>query len=333
MRDETPGAGRRPDALELRAHAWLRLLKSGNARAADAQALVRWCALSERHAQAFRNAQRMWHDLLPAATLAGMHDAQLAQLRTSVHSKKIVPMSRRAFLGGAVTAVAVAGVALVRPPLDLWPSAADAWQSDYRTATGEQRGLALADGVQVEMNTRSSIALRAAGGDTVGIDVMGGEVAVDVTRRERDFTVAAAGGRTAGRDARFEVRYLDDEVCVTCVAGSVNVEAAGRSIMLVAQQQVVYDKNAIGAVQQVSLADVSAWRDGVLSFQQTALSRVVAEINRYRPGRVVLLAKKMRDRPVNGRFNIRHLDKAVAQIQRLFSLDATSLPGGVVILK
>lgn len=333
MRDDTPAAGRRPDALELRAHAWLRLLKSGNARVADAQAAARWCALSERHAQAFRNAQRMWHDLLPAATLAGMHDAQLAQLRTSVHSKKIVPMSRRGFLGGAVAAAAVAGVALLRPPLDLWPSAADAWQSDYRTAAGEQRGLALADGVQVEMNTRSSIALRTAGGATVGIELMGGEVAVDVARGARDFAVAAAGGRTAGRAARFELRYLDDEVCVTCVAGSVNVEAAGRTVRLEAAQQLVYDKDAVRPVRHVSLADVSAWRDGVLSFQDTALSQVVAEINRYRPGRVVLLAKQMSGRPVNGRFNIRHLDKAIAQIQRLFGLDATSLPGGVVILK
>lgn len=333
MRDDSHVFSRSPDALELQAHAWLRRLKSGTARVADAQALARWCALSERHAQALKNAQRMWSDLLPAATLAGLNDPDLAKLRAPLRSKEPVHMPRRVFLGGAIAAAAVTGVALIRPPLDLWPSVADAWQSDYRTATGEQRGLALAEGVKVEMNTRSSISVQALHGETVGINLMSGEVAVDAARRDQPFLVTAAGGRTSGRDARFELRYIDDEVCVTCVAGSVQVALAGNEVRLHSAQQVIYDKSTIKAIRNINLENVSAWRDGVLSFQQTALSQVVAEINRYRPGRVVLLAKQMSDKPVSGRFNIGDLDKAIAQIQRLFRLDLTSLPGGVVILK
>lgn len=333
MREDSHMLVRSPDALELQAHEWLRRLKSGTARVADAQALARWCATSEQHAQAFKNAQRMWNDLLPAATLAGMNDPELAKLRAPLRNKEVVHMPRRAFLGGAVAVAAVTGIALIRPPLDLWPSAADVWQSDYRTATGEQRGLDLANGVKVEMNTRSSISVQASRGETVGINLMSGEVAVDATRPDQSFTVNAAGGHTSGRDARFELRYLGDEVCVTCVAGSVQVMLAGNEVRLHSAQQVIYDKNTIQPIRNINLGDVSAWRDGVLSFQQTALSQVVTEINRYRPGRVVLLAKQMNDKPVSGRFNIRDLDKAIAQIQRLFRLDVTSLPGGVVILK
>lgn len=324
-----------PDELELQAHAWLRRLKSGTARAADAQALRRWCATSAAHARAFEQAQRMWDELLPAAVLAGAGDPELSALRNKQARKQTSGMSRRAFMGGALatSCAAIAGVALIHPPLDLWPSAADAWRADFRTAAGEQRGIELASGVSVEMNTRSAIAVQTLRGETVGIDLLDGEVAVDATKRNQPFVVSAAGGRTSGLDARFELRHMGNAVCVTCIDGVVKVALGGDEVVLRAAQQVTYDSQAIQAIRSINPTDASAWRSGILSFRQTALAQVVAEINRYRPGRVVLMAKGMADKPVSGRFHIRDLDKAIAQIQRLFKLDVTSLPGGLVLLK
>ncbi|MFC7286813.1 FecR family protein [Herminiimonas glaciei] len=324
-----------PDELELQAHAWLRRLKSGTARAADAQALRRWCATSAAHARAFEQAQRMWDELLPAAVLAGAGDPELSALRNKQSRKQTSGMSRRAFMGGALatSCAAIAGVALIHPPLDLWPSAADAWRADFRTAAGEQRGIELASGVSVEMNTRSAIAVQTLRGEAVGIDLLDGEVAVDATKRNQPFVVSAAGGRTSGLDARFELRHMGNAVCVTCIEGMVKVASGGDEVVLRAAQQVTYDSQAIQAIRSINPIDASAWRSGILSFRQTALAQVVAEINRYRPGRVVLMAKGMADKPVSGRFHIRDLDKAIAQIQRLFKLDVTSLPGGLVLLK
>jgi len=324
-----------PDELELQAHAWLRRLKSGTARAADAQALRRWCATSAAHARAFEQAQRMWDELLPAAVLAGAGDPELSALRNKQSRKQTSGMSRRAFMGGALatSCAAIAGVALIHPPLDLWPSAADAWRADFRTAAGEQRGIELASGVSVEMNTRSAIAVQTLRGEAVGIDLLDGEVAVDATKRNQPFVVSAAGGRTSSLDARFELRHMGNAVCVTCIEGMVKVASGGDEVVLRAAQQVTYDSQAIQAIRSINPIDASAWRSGILSFRQTALAQVVAEINRYRPGRVVLMAKGMADKPVSGRFHIRDLDKAIAQIQRLFKLDVTSLPGGLVLLK
>jgi len=64
-----------------------------------------------------------------------------------------------------------------------------------------------------------------------------------------------------------------------------------------------------------------------LRFQKTALAQVVAEINRYRPGRLLLLADGVAERPVSGRFRIDDLDKAIAQIQRLFHLTGDHAAG------
>ena len=101
---------------------------------------------------------------------------------------------------------------------------------------------------------------------------------------------------------------------------------------LQAGQQVVYDAASIGGATGVQGADVSAWRTGVLVFRQTPLAHVVAEINRYRPGRVVLLARGLADRAVSGRFAIASLDTVLVQIQRSYDLSARSLPGGVLVL-
>ncbi|QNK65732.1 FecR family protein [Variovorax sp. PAMC26660] len=320
-----------PDALDAQAQAWVRRLASGAARPRDARALKHWCAISEAHAQAFRKAHRQWRELLPAATLASHADPELARLRTMGNTAAL-PLPRRMFLGGAVAASAAAiGVALVRPPLDLWPSV-QALQADFRTGVGEQRKLALTPTVTVEMNTRSSLGVRAANGQPQGIDLIDGEVSVNALRAAQPFTVVASEGRVSATDARFEVRRLAEGICVTCIEGQVRVATGGSDIALMPSQQVVYDRLAMGAVRQIDAAELSPWREGILSFRKTALTQVVAEINRYRPGRVVLLARSLGDRPVSGRFHIGDLDKAIAQIQRLFRLDATSLPGAIVVL-
>ncbi|MCY1378372.1 hypothetical protein D9M69_659990 [compost metagenome] len=59
---------------------------------------------------------------------------------------------------------------------------------------------------------------------------------------------------------------------------------------------------------------------------------MVDELNRYRSGKLVLMNEQLAARPVTGRFQIRALDKAIAQIQQSFGLSARHLPGGVVLL-
>ncbi len=85
-------------------------------------------------------------------------------------------------------------------------------------------------------------------------------------------------------------------------------------------------------MKRVAVADVSAWRKGMLVFRQTPLTDVIEEINRYRRGRVVLMNASLAHQPVSGSFDITLLDVAVAQLQRTFDLSARSLPGGLVVL-
>lgn len=325
MKASLDRAAAAPEQLQREARAWLRRLSSGRVTDLDARAFRRWRTASPLHRDAFAEAQRWWQALDPAL-------AQLARDRAHAGLPAAGPAwGRRAFLGGAASLAAAAGVALVYPPFDLWPSAG-MLQADYSTGTGEQRQLAINDHVSVALNTLTSINRQAAGGQTVGIELVSGEAAVDLLAPAGRFNVTAGVGRSIATSGHFEVRHLDGITRVTCVDGTLRVMHPLGTRILAARQQTTYGARSLGEVALVDPAALSAWRDGILVFRQTPLTKVIAEINRYRPGRVVLLDQNVGKREVSGRFGIHTLDTVLLQIQHTYQLHARTLPGGLLVL-
>ncbi|ALS60632.1 FecR family protein [Pandoraea norimbergensis] len=325
---------RRLDALERQAMTWVRRMAAGEMTHADGDALREWARRDPSHAQALADARRQWQHLTQAAQ-------QTASASCTAAAKPAAPAPkpkatrgfdprRRWWLAGTAGAFAtVAGVAVIGAPLGLLPGTT-ALRADYRTGTGEQRTIALAGNVSVEMNTRTSMALSA--GSTPGIDLLGGEAAVDTTRASAPFEIVAGAGRTIARSARVEVRNVAQKVCVTCIEGVADVVHTAGRVQLRARQQLVYDERALQSLVNVGDNDMPAWRDGYLRFAEVPLGEVIDEINRYRPGKVVLMNDKVAARPVTGRFAIRSLDVALGQIEHSLQLSAHTLPGGIVLL-
>ena len=323
------------DDTRRQAWEWLRLFHSGAVKPQDAERFKRWVARSHLHAAALREAKAQWAALGPAAAELLRTNAEAAAFHARHRPRPALP--RRAFLGAAAGAAAmagVAGVAVFRPPAGLWPAAGE-WGADYRTATGEQLVVDLSERVQVTLNTQTRIRRRTADGHTTSVELLAGEAAFDLPSRgrgEQAFGVVAGAGRSLAAAGRFEVRYLHDKVCVTCIEGAVRVEHPAGTRELGARQQTVYDGKSVSGVALVGGANLAAWRKGALVFTETRLSDVLDEINRYRPGRVLLMNTAARDRPVTGSFYIASLDLALAQLQHAFDLQARALPGGVIVL-
>ncbi|MGJ7543788.1 FecR family protein [Variovorax sp. LT1R16] len=317
------------DELERQAWVWLRRLSSGDVKTMDAEAFKRWLRTSPTHKSVFSAAKKEWALIKPAAGGVLRTNVEAA----SLHEQALHGLhhGRRAFLGAAIGASAVAGVAVLHPPLSLWPSPNE-WGADDRTATGEQRTLAVSQRVQVTLNTQTSVRRQTVDGETTGIDLLTGEAAVDLFGPGMSFTVIAGVGRSLAESGRFEVRHLDGKVCVTCIEGTVRVAHPSGVRSLQARQRAIYDAASVSSVTRIEPADTSAWRKGELVFQQTPLAQVVEEINRYRPGRVLLMNTAARSKPVSGSFAIGLLDVALAQLQRTFDLRARSLPAGLYVL-
>lgn len=323
-----------PTPLEHEAYGWVVRFVSGEAGPNDIAALKEWSARSTAHAAAFDQASKTWKAVDPARLNLPATNASAIRLGAANNAAISGQgrIGRRAFLGGALAASA-AGLAftVVRPPLDLWPSWAEL-AADYRTDAGEQRQIVLADSVSINMNTRTSIALRSSGEKADRIELIAGEAIVSTANTSSPVTLIAAEGRIVVTDGRFNVRYNDRDVCVTCLRGDVHVERQAVVLPLPAGQQVVYSERGIGAPVAIDSTTVMAWKDGVVIFDAMPITDVVAEVNRYRRGRIILTNAALGRERFNARFRIENIDRVVGQIEQVFGARATTLPGGITLL-
>ncbi|MCA6119335.1 FecR domain-containing protein [Bradyrhizobium sp. WSM 1738] len=314
---------RDPDRINREALEWLSRISLGEAAQEDLAALRRWRDTSPAHAAALRRAGDLWRALEAPVTELVKNDA-------SRRNANFRP-NRRAFLAGSTAAAAAAiGVMIVRPPLDLWPSFAEL-SADYRTGTGEQRQVTLSDAVSVELNTRTSIAVRS-GEQDPGIELISGETAIAVSRAEsKPFVVLAAGGRTSTHRGSFNIRRHETGVDIACIDGEVSVEYH-QGATLRAGQRIAYSRDGLSGVVGADVAAVTAWREGMLIFRNTPLSSVIDEVNRYRSGRIVLIDPSLGQRLVTARFEIKRLDTVMGQINQVFKVPVKTFPGGLVLV-
>jgi transmembrane sensor len=307
--------------------AWVMRLTSGKATEEDASALRRWRDQSDSHRRAFAEAKLLWETLGPAARESA--EGRGKEERYSPRTRPTGLVGRRAFIGGALAASAAAvGYFGSRPPFLLWPSMSEIL-ADYRTGTGQQRRLAVTANVSLVLNTQTSINVRKVSSALHGIELIEGEAAVIAAA---PFNVLAAGGWTSASAARFDVRCDGPNVCVTSLNGAVNVTKHDRSVTVPSGHQITYSLNGIGPVLPVDAAVAMAWQHGILIFRHEPLERVIAEVNRYRRGRIILIDANLAARDVVASFHLDRIDEVVEHVVQAFGARATFLPGGVVFL-
>jgi transmembrane sensor len=316
------------EALEQLVHA-----TSGEASVADLQALEQWRARSTAHAEAYRRAIGVWQSLgIAASEGVTEQDRALIEGHAGRPTHGDRSYGRRMFLtGGAMAAVGIA--AMVRPPLGLWPSLSEL-RADYRTDAGQRRTVDLAQGVSIELNTRTSILHRTAQDEMPRIELLSGEVAVQtLTAATQPVTVIADAGRVVvAARSRSNLRYDGEVVRVTCLDGTVNVDGRGRDGTLHAGEQLVYSADNISSVMAVDPAVVAAWQRGWLIFSDEPLTRVLDEVNRYWRGRIFLLNSELGRRHVSARVELVRIDEVIDYVQVALGAHVRTLPGGVVLL-
>lgn len=327
---------RRLSPLHDAAVGWVQKLKSGAATPEEVAAAARWRSQSPDHAAAFDAAEHVWREAgtafrsMPGAdgNLAGTLDAMGRRRRT---------MTRRRMLGGTAAAIAAGGVyGALDPPLELWPSLSEL-AADYRTGTGEQRHVTLADDIAINLNTQSSLTVRPATEAEDRVELIAGEASfATLARAARSLVVVAANGTTSTASGRFEVRHATagerPSVRVTCLEGRIRIACGTETADLSPGQRVRYQAGGFGQMTIVDPVRASEWQRGIVEFRDTPLAEAVAEINRYRPGRIVLVNDGVGERQVNGRFRIEQMEKLLLQLELAFNLKLRRFPGGIVLL-
>jgi len=232
-------------------------------------------------------------------------------------------------LGLAVACCAMLAVTLTA----LYPPAF--WRADYLTGKGEQRSVTLADGSRVMLNTATALAIHFDAG-TRRVELLAGEAFFDVAKNpQRPFVVTAAGSEVRAVGTAFAVKRQSEQTEVELVEGIVEIQDGQQhQERLTAGQSASIGASSI-ALKSVGHPDSMAlWRDGYLQFDGLPLSDAIAQINQYRPGRVVLLNTALADKRISGLFRLDALDQAITSLKAAVpALQIVSITPYLVVLR
>ena len=324
------------DPLIEEALRWLVVLKDRAASDADRAAFEDWLRADPRHQAAWIQAQSVWMRVgkfgpafanRPAAASGWRPAAAVppaAPTMWRAPPKPARPPSRRRFLYAAAAVAAVAAPAAVllsRPDL----------LADHSTAVGERRKVTLEDGSTVELAGSSSLSVDFSA-EARRVVLHDGEAFFDVARGTRPFVVQAADGSSQALGTSFDVKRQGSEVTVAVVEHAVAVSSAGSRVVVEQGQQIRYGARRLGKVGEADLAQVEAWRRDRLIFHETPLGEVIADLERYRGGRIVMTDARLRDIPVTAVFDARQADAALDTIASALAIRLRRVTGLLVVL-
>ncbi|MBX8561351.1 FecR family protein [Pseudomonas cichorii] len=166
--------------------------------------------------------------------------------------------------------------------------------ADLRSGVGEQRKETLSDGTQVQLNTASALDVRFDAGQRF-IKLLQGEILMTAVADSRPLNLLTAQGTVHASTAasRFNLRQLDGRTQLAVLDGSLEISPGahiGPPLRLQARQQVTFSRDAWDPVRPTD-ASTGAWAEGMLVASHMKLTDFLAELGRYRRGRLNCDAK------------------------------------------
>ncbi|MCO4314371.1 FecR family protein [Pectobacterium versatile] len=202
-------------------------------------------------------------------------------------------------------------------------------RSDYHAAH-QVKHVTLPDGSEVDMDAGSAISLAYTSQERRVTLLQGSAwftVAPTTTQEKRPFLVDAASGTTQALGTQFIVQNSSQTTTVGVVEHSVQVTANGETLRLDEQQAARYTEQGMTRLPGWNSRERGDWRRGLLIFDQQPLAIVIARINQYRAGTIVIPTSALRQRQVSGIFSLNELDGALQTIATELGAKTVSLPG------
>ena len=291
---------------------WLMRTEADPDDPALAAALRAWLEADASHAQAFDQLRRSWQAAPHLQPALADHSPSAPFRRPTARPGP--RLSRRQVLAGA--GAMAAGLALYAgtgAPRRLF--------ADIATATGEFRTVTLEDGTHVHMDTATALSLDFTGPRRHAV-LLGGRAYFDVVRdTARPFAVTAGPAEVTVIGTRFDLRLDDDSVSVAVEHGRVSVGMDGRRLTptegLAGGDNLRIDL----ATRAARRADIvpgtdTAWRDGRLEVEDWSVAQVLAELDRYHRGVILLADAAFGRQRVSGSFDLTRPDQAARSVAR-----------------
>lgn len=292
-------------ALEAAAN-WYATLRCEEASTTDHQAWQTWLSQSEANARAWVYIETVSQRFAPLRTSG--HQAALAGIKAARRGN----VGRRQVLAG-VFGLGIAGWLGWRHTA--LPEALLAWGADYRTTTGEQREITLADGSQLWLNTNSALRVDYQAGARL-LKLATGEILVQTAHdaEQRPFYVETRHGRMQALGTRFSVRHDDSRTRLDVFESAVEIRnSAGIVQRVEAGKMVEFTPDGISAIAPAERAR-EAWRRGVVVADNIPLRALIDDLARYQRGHIGV-APEIAELSVMGVYPANDTDRALAMLE------------------
>lgn len=326
------------NTIEAEASHWLARLDAGELSAGERRELRQWIEASVAHRVAFLRLEELWRQsgrLRALATNAAMDDVDdlAAPSRPELPPRSQARPKRWPQV--VMTAFALLAVGL---------AAFYGWQvsgehrASHSSGVGQVQTFTLADGSTLTLGSDSEVVVALTRQQRT-IELVRGEAIFAVAHdAERPFVVHAKAHQIAAIGTQFSVRRDPGPMRVVVTEGRVRLQADGedgpatRPVSLIpAGSMAKLDARGVHLEtlppgQAERLLD---WRDGYLSFDDTALSEVVTEFNRYHQRKIELADAKVGQLRIGGNFRWSNLDGFVQLLERGFPVRVERLPNRI----
>lgn len=304
---------------------WFMRLNGGDATEADHDRFGLWLRADTDHLQAYAHLETVWSDL------DYVPDPRKEMTAAARRSR----VSRRAVLAG-FTGMAAAATLVVASGVTL-DDVEGLIHGDFRTGTGERRTVTTPDGSTVEMDAGTAISVHFKDGVRQLRLLSGRAVFTVVADGTRPFEVVCGGGSTRMQGGVFAVHKRPNDTAVAVVKEAASVHMCdtgndGPRVRIAAGERVTYGPGGIGQVVSAADGAETAWQRNRMVFRERPLGDVVADLNRYRHGRIVIWDETLNALRVDGAFNTDTPDAALQAIVSTLPVRETRLTPYLVLL-
>lgn len=262
-----------PPEVAQRAIEWLLDLQGQDAAAATLEAWQRWRSAHPDHERAWQRIEAVNGRLHPLAT--PLH----AEITKATLVRPGSPRRRQIVAGIAVLLFSGGTVWMARDELR-W----NTLLADQRTTTGERRHLQLEDGTQIDMNSRSAMAV-AFDANERRLRLLEGEILIRTAPDPsgRPFLIETEQGEARALGTRYAVRRQDDLTEVAVFEGAVRIaprDGTQQGLVLQAGERTRFSRVQAEPAQPVDASRI-AWSEGFIVARSMRLSDFLAELGRH----------------------------------------------------
>jgi transmembrane sensor len=245
---------------------WLARLRADDRSTEDERAFRAWLMADPRHAAAFESVNSVWDSV--GALTRDMRNGKV-QLESG--------FSRRALLSGGVGLAVAAG--------GTFAFVQSAAAEVYKTEVGEQKHVTLKDGTGVFLDTDTKLVVDFTDKNRK-VDLRYGRANFRIAPdARRSFAVEAAQKLVIGTRSTFDVRRDGDNISVLLIHGEATVKNASTDAdsgrQLSDGERLSFTTGQSPRLDKPNLLPLIAWHTGQAIFENSALTDVVVEMNRY----------------------------------------------------